>query len=323
MGDDMDSSPFRTMTVGEILDRAFSLYAGNFRLFVGIMAIPAALAAAGGIVTQFFQEPLRQIEEGTPETWSGELFGLVLIFGLGGLVFILAYWIIYSLALGATTNALMSAHGGSPIGFSTAYGSVKDRLIGLMFLPVLVFIVAVGALIIAGLAAALVGGLAWRTSPILGGPLIFALVVGLIVLAMWITLGYSVAYPALVVEKIGILDSMRRSFQLMKGHRLRAFVINLVMLVITFVAVLLLQSPLLVATMAGSLHGGGPPPLWLGILGTLGGSFAGALTGPLQMMGLTLLYIDVRARTESAAPTLAAGLTAPGPPTAPPPPLQP
>lgn len=42
-GDHVETAELRPLSLGELLDRTFTLYRNNFWLFVGIMAVPAAL----------------------------------------------------------------------------------------------------------------------------------------------------------------------------------------------------------------------------------------------------------------------------------------
>ena len=306
----MADTQIRPMNLGEILDRTFGLYRDHFKLFVGIMALPAALAAIGGLVLQFFQGPLLQMQREGPGELSPEMVGMALLFVVGFLVFMLVYWVLYSFALGATTCALLSLLKGGKLSIREAYGSVGDRLLGLIFLPVVIFIFLLAAGLGAGLVVALVGGGASAVSGWIGIPLIIVGCFGILFFMFWLVLGYSVTVPALIIEEIGIIESMKRSTLLMRRHRLRALLILVLMVLIGYAANLILQSPLVVSTIVESMRGG-TPPLWLRSLGAVGAGIAGALTGPLLTLGLALLYFDLRVRKESFDP--GAGDPATGP----------
>ena len=297
----MADTQIHPMNLGEILDRTFGLYRNHFRLFVGIMALPAALAAIGGLVLQFFQEPLLQMRNEAPDVMSAEMVGMMLLLIVVSLAFLLVYWVLYSLALGATTCALAYVLKGGRISIREAYGSVGDRLLGLVFLPIVIFIFLLAAGLGAALVVALIGGGASAISEWIGVPLIIIGSLGTLFFMFWLMLGYSVTVPALVIEEIGILESMKRSYDLMRGHRLRALLILVLMILIGYAANLILQAPLVVSTIVESMRGGSPA-LWLRSLGAVGAGIAGALTGPLLTVGLALLYFDVRVRKEPFDP---------------------
>ena len=48
------SLDLRPLTLGELLDRSFSLYRRHFWLFVGIMALPSLLGLAFGLLVALF-----------------------------------------------------------------------------------------------------------------------------------------------------------------------------------------------------------------------------------------------------------------------------
>ncbi len=204
----MADTQLRPMNLGEILDRTFGLYRKHFKLFVGIMAPPAALAAIGGLVMQYRQAPLLQMQHDTPGVMNAEMIRMVILLIAGSLAFLLVYWVLYALALGATTCALTSLLKGGRLTIKEAYGSVGDRLLGLLFLPIVIFFFVLAAGLGAGLMVALVGGGATAVSGWIGIPLIIVGSFGTLFFISWLLLGYSVTVPALVIEEIGLLDSM-------------------------------------------------------------------------------------------------------------------
>jgi hypothetical protein len=320
----MNDTELRPMTLGELLDRTFSLYRRNFLLFVGIMAIPAILAAVGGMVMQIFQEPMARFQTESTVEMSPEVLGMLALFILATLVFSLVYWILHAVALGATTSALIRVSLGQTVTVRVAYASMCRRLARLVLVSLAALIVVVGAVFLVILTIGLAGGVGGAISPFVGVPIVLLAIPAGGFLVLYLILGYAVCIPAFVVENTGVLDSLRRSMTLMRGHRLRGLLILLVMILLSFVANLILQGPMIVSTIAASLQGG-IVPLSLRVLGVIGGGVAGALTGPLIMLSFTLLYLDIRVRKESfdlrksAAEADAGALPAsPQPPWAPP-----
>ncbi len=74
--------------------------------------------------------------------------------------------------------------------------------------------------------------------------------------------------------------------------------ILLLMSLITYIAILILQGPFWVAT-ALVAEKSGHIPAWLGSLSVVSAGLGGALSGPLLMIGFSLLYYDVRVRKEA------------------------
>ena len=166
--------------------------------------------------------------------------------------------------------------------------------------------VAVAVIIVAGLQAALVraGALAAlgdpidvessyrfglkRLWPVLGAAILIGLVsvLGLILLIVGFFFFYtmlSVTIPALVVEGTGVTDSMSRSWALVKGFFWHA--LGTLLLVILIVVV--------VSGIITAIGGHN----WF--LRWIFGSIGQIVTQPFSALASVLLYLDLRARTES------------------------
>src|SRR5271154_2721433 len=72
----MTAFDLRPLTLGEILDRTFTLYRRNFLLFAGISAIPQTLLLALSVVS------LLLTTNGATRAFTGMGVGLSLVFGL-------------------------------------------------------------------------------------------------------------------------------------------------------------------------------------------------------------------------------------------------
>src|SRR5689334_1474398 len=81
----------------ELLDRMFSLYRKNFLLFFGIMLLPSLVAMASGLLMAVFRSAMVASAAGAAEVRP------VMIGSAGGgfVVDMVAYWIVYAVALGA------------------------------------------------------------------------------------------------------------------------------------------------------------------------------------------------------------------------------
>jgi hypothetical protein len=118
------------------------------------------------------------------------------------------------------------------------------------------------------------------------------------VFAVWLTLRYGVAIPALLLERLKAKQAIRRSILLTKGNLGRVFLILFLMSMVAGTVSALVQGPFFVGIMVFAAKGQGVPPLWLSLPMYLASGVAYAVTSPLLMIGLALLYYDTRVRKE-------------------------
>ena len=299
----MTTVDLRPLSLGEVLDRTFTLYRSHFWLFVGIMALPHVVNVVLNLLIQGILGPVFALPPGLDPQKAGlgevvkggGYFVAVLLSGLVG-------WVLYSLALGATTTALSDVYFDRRATIRGAYRKVQGRLWALMGVTfaVMVRFVGLAALffvvffLLIAIPAAVIG----RGSPIVVaviGLLFFALTVAAMIVIM---LRYAVAIPALLLENIKARQALKRSVLLTKGQKARLFLIFFLMLLMAYVVILILQWPLWTAT-ALIAQKSRQVPVWLSSLTVVAGGIGGALSGPLLMIGFSLLYYDVRIRKEA------------------------
>jgi MFS family permease len=328
------SFDLRPLTIGELLDRSFTLYRRHLTLFVGIMAAPSVFALATALVLQVLVRPPTLDPKQPPDL---EVLLPTLVAGLIGYVALMSvYWIVYLLALGATTLAVADIYAGTASSIRDAYARVRQYIGRLLLLSLLTLVRTAGVFI--GLIAVLtvVSGLPMylgRGQPIIVGLGAFVIIVGTVVamiLAWLFTLRYAVSVPALVLEQVTARNAIRRSVSLTKGYLGRAFLLTLCVLVVMYATMAIFQGPFLVlAVMAPPLSA---TAFWMNIAGAVSGSVGMALTTPVAIVGCAVLYYDLRVRKEaldlqvmmgaldvpSAGPMSgAAPLTMPAPPVVP------
>ncbi len=282
----------RPMSTGELMDRTFTLYRRNFKLFVGIATVgPAAyivfqLAMLGSLGVPGMR--------GTAAPFAGLSFWLGIA---GGLLIMLAGM---AISHAATVKAVAAVHLGLTTTIVGAYKALKGRILrilGVFFSVSILSMLAAGAIIVL---ASIVGSLvmvgaarAGTAGAILGG--LFALAVaiagGLLAIAVYIR--YSLAIAACVVEDTGVGASMKRSAFLSKGSRGRILAIYSVFVILAFVIGVALGS---IATVVGLVTHNLMIRL---ILNYVASFVAGSLTGPLATIGIALVYYDERVRKEA------------------------
>ncbi|HWT51919.1 MAG TPA: YciC family protein [Caulobacter sp.] len=134
---------------------------------------------------------------------------------------------------------------------------------------------------------------------ILGFTLLF--VPGLILCVMW-----SVAVPALVMEKRGVLASLQRSRDLTRGHRWSIFGLLMVWFVISIVVSMVVQAISGVTgastTLAGAMAGSAAPLTAGVVMATLLSAISSGLQGVIAAAGASSIYYELRTTKEGVAP---------------------
>ena len=280
----MADADLRPMTLGEVLDRTFQLYKSNFWLFAGITALPfsllliaeVAIAAVGSLGA-------KGSATHAPALSPGALGGMV---GGGALVLIL-YFLMIGAAHAATVFAVSDLYLSRPVsirGSLSRVGWKVFRVVALFFLIGL--IIGVGVLIAVTLGF------------IIGPAFIFLGVLLLFVPAIILFCRVAVAIPAAMLEDLGAVRALERSVYLTKGHVMQIFVIFLLVVVATYVAILVLQMPLLILLMA-SAAAHRTPSFGLQVLQQVAAFVSQVLVGPIGTIAFSLMYYNLRVRKEA------------------------
>jgi hypothetical protein len=145
----MATLDLRPLSLGEILDRSFSLYRENFILFTGIAAIPRLLVLALRLVQIFLGIP-SQIRN-MPGSPRGIVVAPTNPLGAGasigvGLVLVIVSIMAYLLIQGATVSAVADLYMGRPTTIRGSFRIVSDELGVLFGVTVLTFLVMLAGL---------------------------------------------------------------------------------------------------------------------------------------------------------------------------------
>jgi Membrane domain of glycerophosphoryl diester phosphodiesterase len=301
----MENVELRPLSLGELLDRTFHLYRNHFWLFVSIMAMPSAfsipvnaliLSFQGSMINGGAMAPGRHPVLPSPSVILGAVLGYVVFFAI--------FISVYSIAVAAAVSAVSDVYLGRQATVRGAYGRIRGkfwRLIGVV-LNILFRILGLGMAVfgvgIGGIAG--VGLLGARGNPALAALLVllifFAYIAG-VAFCVYFALRYAVSVPVLMLENLSMLETIRRSIFLTRGRRGHIFGTLLVALVIAYVGVAVFQGPFIVVTMLAAMKGHWPP--WLAFASAASGAIGGALTGPISMIAIVLLYYDARIRKEA------------------------
>jgi hypothetical protein len=264
----------RPLSLGEILDRTFSLYRQNFLLFVGIMAIPHLLTLALN---------LAQVTLGRTTTTSGTVAistpgpvhvqgasastGLMAFGVVGLLVAVIIYLVAYLFSQGGTIYAVSDLYLGRP----TTIGASLQRMWGQL-------------LNLFGVS-------------LLNGMVILVATLFLIIPGIYMACRLITCVPAALLEDLGARESLERSFALTKGNAGRAFLIYLIYTVILYAIIMVFTVPsLFLVAMAAK----NPGMAWISLALMQVGSFvAETLVGPFLLIATSVFYYDLRVRKEA------------------------
>jgi len=294
-GDPVDLRP---LTLAELLDRAFSTYKQHLWLFVGIMAVPAVWSTGSAVVLEAFKG---LAPAGHPEQIvlrAGFILTLLVLQIIG--LFANAF------ALGAATVAVSQLYQDRQTSVGESYRAVMPYggqlvmlllwcglLLALMFLGLIVLGGVLG--ILAGLFLGLIFGRAGAA--VAGGLVALIGFAGAFGLMGYFGTRWGVSVPAVVLERLSARASLKRSAQLTEDNRGRVFLVILCAVVITYATVLLFQMPFI----AGAMFAGPGTRLAviLGITGAVIGGTASMFSGPIMIIGLAMMYYDLRIRKEA------------------------
>jgi hypothetical protein len=310
----METVELRPLSLGELLDRTFTLYRRHFWVFVGIMAVPSSFAIPFNV---FFLSkegnlfgsragpfpPTSTIGPAAPQLAEiGILFAAVF-------AFLLVFVVAYCLAMGAATYAVGRAYLGVTATVRESYQHVVDKFWRLLGLTINILLRIFG---IMALVFGVVGGVVAATTMSMaalggGGRAVLAIILALVILAaylggvalfVYLALRYAVSIPVLMLENRGVLDSIRRSVQLTKGRRGQIFVAFLLAGILGYVGAIVFQGPFWIPIIISMIHNN-PPPAWLLFCAAVSAAVGGAITGPISMIVLVLCYYDARIRKEA------------------------
>jgi uncharacterized membrane protein len=125
--------------------------------------------------------------------------------------------------------------------------------------------------------------------------ILIPLLLAALVYAVLMSLRYSLAMAACVVENLTASEAIRRSIALAKGAWGRIFVLGLLVTAIEYLLTMIFGFPFLFYTFK---HLGKPLPLSLLASQQFFSFLTTTLIGPIYSTGLTLFYYDQRIRKE-------------------------
>jgi Membrane domain of glycerophosphoryl diester phosphodiesterase len=291
----------RPLSLGEILDRTAQLYRTNFILFAGIFAAYCGVGLVMNLLLIGLQELLKAQQTTAMALITLSAAGLEL----------LVLFLLIGPVIAAISRAVAWVHLGEPATIRGAYASVLPRFGSYLWLMTVTAFVIWTPFVL--LYAAFFGMLAFygnglganamahatsnpHSMAVVGIASVAFLLLIFPVLAYTIlmTLRYSLALPACVLENLPALKAIRRSIELSRGARWRILVLLLLIGAIKIGLVLVTQIFVLISAVQN--HGQLGPGI--SAISQIISFFTGTFLGPIGATGITLFYYDQRIRKE-------------------------
>ena len=300
----MQTTALRPMNVGDILDRSINLYRRNFITLMGIAAAVTVPIAALQVIGVLFAVPLdlfslnESPSRATTALATAGYAGLFVVFFIAAIVASVGYAFQAAAMVIAVSESLLGRAltireayrkilrpGWSLLGSMFVLGVLNGLIVGFYFacafIP-FIFAAASGrtdssasSVFAAGVAVLVCIGI---------GPLVIALA--------FINVRFLFIPQTVILENLGALAGLRRSWQLVHGSFWRVLFIVFLM----YVLILFLSAVPTYAISFGALLV--PSVVVQTVLNTVIGTVIGVVTTPLYLAVLTLLYYDLRIRKE-------------------------
>lgn len=266
------TTTLRPLSIGELLDRSFSLYRQQFVVFITLAAVPALFVFAGQLLFgKFLSGIFNNIMAG--QSVGPMSIAVMLPILLGGiLVFSVVFLFSTAVAQGALIKTASAASLGQSTSISQALAAMKGKI-------------------------ARTAGVLFVTGLITSVGFVFLIVPGIILALRW-----ALVIPSTVLEGTDISQSWSRSTFLTEDARGRIFLIGFLYFVVLYSVATVIQVPIMAAFFASMIKNGTSAPtipFWY-LAANYGSNFVvGSLVTPILMIALTLQYYDGRIRKEA------------------------
>ncbi|MFI5757456.1 glycerophosphoryl diester phosphodiesterase membrane domain-containing protein [Streptomyces sp. NPDC051569] len=294
--------PLRPLGFGEILNGAVSTLRAHWRTLLSISVPVAVIAQVADVVSRRYLVPdsAKIDPDATPSELLRQSADSIQSAFIAQTPVLLVALIGTLITTAMLTTVISRSVLGRPVSLSGTWTEARPRLPQLLGLTLLLALMNMAVIAVGILPGLLLGGVAGAALLRVG-----ALAAGAVVL--WLLVRFSLASPALMLERRGVVASMRRSAKLVRDAWWRVFgVLALtVLLVLLVVLVIGLVFTLIAFTADGDaraalISGEQPAFSWLfQIISSIGAVTAAAITYPISAGVTALLYVDQRIRREA------------------------
>ncbi|MFE0653845.1 hypothetical protein ACFVZH_35315 [Streptomyces sp. NPDC059534] len=307
--------PLRPLGMGEILDGAAKTLRSYWRTVLTITVTVAVISQTANTLAQRYLVPAPAdiSPDATPaeelrqslESAQSSLIGL----GPSLLVTLMASTVSAALLTVVISRAIL----GRPVSLGSAWQEARPRLLQLVGLTLLMAAMGAAVVSVGLLPGLLIGGAPGVALVVLGG-------FGSLAAAAWLIIRFSLASPALMLERQGVTQSLKRSAKLVQGSWWRIFGITILTQLLIFLFAMIIAIPFTIVGIAfdgdgfSGLLSGTPTTFgWPFLIITgIGGVITSAVTYPISAGVTVLLYVDQRIRREALDLDLARAAGLPG-----------
>ncbi|WP_059008297.1 DUF7544 domain-containing protein [Streptomyces specialis] len=292
--------PLRPLGIGEILDGAVSTARAHWRtvltIALGIAIVTELISAVATHTWIGDSSSIAALEDKpnpTDEEIRDALVDLTAVLSVTGVVTILGS----VLATAMLTIVVSRAVLGRDVTVGEAWADSRSRLARLLGLVLLVPLISILALAVPLVLAALTDQVGLVIIAAIGGT----------VLATWLWVRFSLAAPALMLERQGVIAALRRSVKLVRGSWWRVFGVQILVLTLLTVVGGIIEIP--TSVLAGVVAGNGADSFFQGsatdltwtylAVAGIGSVISSTITLPIGAGVVALLYIDQRIRREA------------------------
>ncbi|MFB7834584.1 hypothetical protein [Streptomyces sp. NPDC056056] len=307
--------PLRPLGMGEILDGAVKTLRTYWRTVLAITVTVAVISQIADILAQRYLAP--DVPAANPDATPAEALEQSLdaaqssLVGLGPALLVTLMASLVSAAL--LTVVISRAVLGRPVSLGAAWQEARPRLLQLIGLTLLLAAMSTAIVLVGLLPGLLIGGAAGVALTLLGG-------LGALVAVVWLMISFNLASPALMLERGGVVQSLKRSAKLVRGAWWRIFGITLLTQLLIFIFSMIIAIPFTIIGIA--VDGDGFSDMLSGtsttfgwpflIITGIGGVITSAITYPISAGVTVLLYVDQRIRREALDLELARAAGIPG-----------
>lgn len=260
----------RPLSIGELLDRSFSVYRQKFLVFVTLAAIPALMVFAAQLLfAKFISGASNAATTGTTD-FNFAAIGIGVL--IGAPLFSVVFLFVSALAHGALINTTSAVVFERPTSISESLSAMRGNL-------------------------ARTAGVIFVTGLLTGLGFVLLIVPGFILALRW-----ALTLPSTILEKAGVSESWERSTFLTEGSRGRIFLIGFLYFVIFYALTMVLTMPVMaMLTISMVKSGGNAPviPFWYLAANYASAFVVNCLVTPILTIALTLQYYDSRVRKEA------------------------
>ncbi|MET7369875.1 hypothetical protein ABZS61_29200 [Streptomyces sp. NPDC005566] len=307
--------PLRPLGVGEILDGAVSTMRAHWRTVLGISLTVSVVSEIAVILLQRYLLP--EPKSVDPNAVGAEAIRQAADSAQSSLLTSAPAALISMIATLFITSVLTVVISRSVLGrkatLSDAWTEARPRLLPLLGLTLLMSLMSAAVMIVGLLPGMLLDGGA-------GLALAFVGFIGACVVVVWLMVRFSLAAPALMLERQSVLTSLRRSAKLVRGTWWRTFGILALTYLLVIVVALIIVIPFgIIAVTVDSdglsefLNSSSTDFGWPFLIITgVGEVIISTLTYPFTAGVIALLYVDQRIRREALDLDLARAAGVPG-----------